>query len=284
MEELRTTDAHRLLRLALAPSRPPDPEPDTEALATLLGGLPLAIEHAIGYLRNTLRETVNAYVARLETANLLPNAEPHEWDEPLRPIAATWQTSLQRVRPPSRTFLRLLSFLTDDPVPTGLVASPEVAAAFARACAADPLEQWGGPPPLPDASDTDSWQDEIWNAIDELRGYCLIRGHDEADPTHIRAHRLVLVMTQASLRAVAADVQPSGFGFQGALASAEQASSIDVHGRFLGHAIRFVTDYIAREGQEGRKQIFPASLPPGEAASRTAGGHQVATGAPDARS
>ena len=95
MDELRTDDAHRLLRLALAPSRPLDPEPDTMALATLLGGLPLAIETAIGYLRNTLGEPVKAYVAGLETANLLPNAEPDELADPLRPIAATWQASLQ---------------------------------------------------------------------------------------------------------------------------------------------------------------------------------------------
>jgi tetratricopeptide (TPR) repeat protein len=259
LEELQIADAHRLLRRLLAGgSRPVDPEQDTLTLARLLGGLPLAIEHANGYLghNDNFFESVKDYVVKLEKASVLPEATESELRAVPKPISATWQTSLERMRPSTRTFLRLVSFLTDDPIPIGLIKSPEVARVFARACAADPLEQWPDRP-LPDESDVVGWTKELGSAISQLLDYSLLRWHDTKRKTHLRAHRLVLVMTQASLRTVTVQVLRAGLELQHTLASLEPASAVDVRGSFLVHAIRFLTDYLAREGTEGRKQIYP---------------------------
>jgi tetratricopeptide (TPR) repeat protein len=252
VDVLSPADAARLLGSRLSrEGRPLDPERDMARLAEWLGRLPLAIEHAKGYLATNKGESIDTYIAKLEAAHLLPQAEStNMWREAPKPIAATWRTSLERMRPSSRTLLRLLSYLTDDPIPRALITSPEVATVFARACATDPLE----PPsfeddPLRDASDIARWQKEIGAALDELCDYCLLRTHDSSN-TQIRAHRLVLMMTQNSLRSVAPQVIPVVAEFQRAVAS------LDVHGRFLGHAIRFLTDYVA-EDQDRRKEIYP---------------------------
>ena len=252
VDVLSTADAHRLLRRLLDQGeRPADSQEDTLALTKLLGGLPLAILHADGYLQNNKWESVKTYISKLEAAPLLPEAGQSELRRSLQPVGATWQTSLLRMDPSSRTLLRLLSFLTDDPVPIDLITSPDVAAVFARACATDPLEQQPGrdahPPDLPDVAVS---QKGIWDALTQLLDYCLIQWHDPEPTarTRIRVHRLVLVMTQGSLRPVSAQILPQALEFQRALAA---------HRKFMAHAIRFLTDYLAREGSSGRTRIYP---------------------------
>ena len=252
--------AHRLLRVLLGKRRA-GPEPHTRKLSEVLGGLPLAIQHARGFLANNEDRSIASYAEELESAPVLPDSGDDDFAEPPRSIAATWQASLRRVEPTTRTLLRLLSFLTDHPVPLRLLKSPEVARVFGLACATDPFEE----------SANMTAPDSLFAAVRQLAGYPLLRWLDgdpnepvASNPTeaveeerYFVVHRLVLRMTQASLRAAPTKMLPEGLAFQQALARGEQADATSSHREFMHHAIRFLTDYVLQEGPSARTVIYP---------------------------
>jgi tetratricopeptide (TPR) repeat protein len=233
--------AHRLLRLLLERGRQKsDSEADTRKLIPLLGGLPLAVRHASGFLNNNMGDSVGEYIRTLESSETLPDAG-EDFAAPPRAVAATWQANLRRVSPSARTLLRLLSFLTDHPLPTRLLYSPEVERAFHAACLADPFEGSTGPPGT------------LRNAARELSAYSLLR----LESSHFVVHRLVLRMTQANLRNAAADMLPAGLAFQQALVQAGQPLGIDASQLFLKHVIRLLTDYLEVAGRSGWPPLYP---------------------------
>ena len=245
VDVLNPDAAHRLLHGLLEGAHRSDPDAEVRELSTLLGGLPLAIQHAQGYLAQNIRRSIKNYIQDLEAAPILPDAGTDDFAEAPRPVAATWQASLQRMRPASRTLLRLLSFLTDHPIPLHFLQSPEVERVFAQACTTDPFEH----------APTEMSRPQLAAAIRELGAYSLLRWYDEKAHTQT-VHRLVLRMTQASLRAASPQMLQHGLHFQHALASQER--TVDgAHKKFMAHAIRFVTDYLATEGGSARALIYP---------------------------
>jgi tetratricopeptide (TPR) repeat protein len=237
--------AHRMLRGLLEAAGRSDSETETARLSRLLGGLPIAIQHAHGFLENNVGRSIDSYIEDLQAAPILPDAGSDDFAGRLRPVAATWQTNLRQMRPATRTLLRLLSFLTDHPIPLQLLQSSEVARVFAIACAADPFEVAGkGPAP------------DIAAAVRELAAYSLLRWSDR-ERSHFVVHRLVLRMTQASLRADGDEMLREGLAFQQALAREEQKSAAAPHRHFMGLALRFLADYVLREGGTARSRIYP---------------------------
>ena len=260
VDVLEQEAGHRLLRVLIGKRRA-GPERHTRKLSEVLGGLPLAIQHARGFLANNEDRSIASYAEELESAPVLPDAGDDDFAAPPRPIAATWQASLRRVEPTTRTLLRLLSFLTDHPIPLRLLKSPEVARVFGLACATDPFEE------TPNMTAPDG----LFAAVRQLAGYSLLRRLDgdsnepvASNPTEaveeersFVVHRLVLRMTQASLRAAPTKMLPEGLAFQQALARGEQADATSSHREFMHHAIRFLTDYVLQEGPSARTVIYP---------------------------
>ena len=63
----------------------------------------LAIEHAASFLDEETRISIDTASRSSKKTQLLPHAVPNEDAKQLKPIAATWRASLQRMRPASRT-------------------------------------------------------------------------------------------------------------------------------------------------------------------------------------
>lgn len=83
VDTLGTRAAYRLLLDLLSRgSRPPDPAEDLLALTRLLDGLPLAILHANGYLERNPGHSIKAYIARLQSAPVLPDSGPDSLSAP----------------------------------------------------------------------------------------------------------------------------------------------------------------------------------------------------------
>jgi tetratricopeptide (TPR) repeat protein len=93
------------------------------AVAELLGWLPLALEQAGAYVRQT-RLPLSAYLDRLRQfpAITLTKGSPRDRD-PADTVATTWQVSLERVRPipGAEALLEVCAFLGPEEIPRDLV-------------------------------------------------------------------------------------------------------------------------------------------------------------------
>lgn len=147
------------------------------AIADTLGGLPLALEQAAAYLEASGRDLAS-YARLLETRLIELMAESGPDDYP-RPVASTWQLSLERLemeRPPAAALLRLCAFLAPDDIPVGVLTDgacelPE----HLRATLSDELQ--------------------LDRSIAALRRYSLMDRQGDG----LRVHRLVQAVVRASL-------------------------------------------------------------------------------------
>jgi Tetratricopeptide repeat/TIR domain len=171
----------RLRRLSLA---------DASRLAEELGDLPLALEHAAGWLFTT-QMTADDYLSLLHehTADLFGPAEPKDYAASIR---ATWTVSMNQLReenPDAEMLLNLCAFIGPDPIPLGLLTArpPEAMPATLRRALDSPIQRA--------------------NTLRDIRSYSLARVSESAadgpfaGPT-LQQHRLV--------QAVARDVVSAG--------------------------------------------------------------------------
>jgi tetratricopeptide (TPR) repeat protein len=93
-------------------------------IGTLLGWLPLALEQAGAYIRET-RLSLGDYLARLRSYPALTVAKGRPRDrDPTDTVATTWQVSLERVRPTAgaAVLLEVCGFLGPEAIPRELFA------------------------------------------------------------------------------------------------------------------------------------------------------------------
>jgi len=105
--------------------------PDAEKIAEALGDLPLAVEQAGAWLRETGMPAAE-YIRQLETQLLHVLSLNQPTDYPL-PVAATWNLSIDRLKdrsPASVRLLHLCAFFAAERISLGLVYSDEMAAAL----------------------------------------------------------------------------------------------------------------------------------------------------------
>jgi len=173
-------------------------------LAAELGGLPLALEQAAGYVRATA-STLEAYLAmfRQHRAVLLDRGAPAGHP---RTVAATLALALARLdaeAPSAAGLLRLLACLAPEPVPLGLLLSDaDLAGELDPAVAAGLAPLLGYPL-------------AVGEAVAALRRYSLVT---PAGDGLVRAHRLV--------QAVVLDQAPDGLaaGWRQAAAAVVEAA------------------------------------------------------------
>ena len=157
---------------------------DAAELATLLGGLPLALEQAAAYIeeyRCSLAEYVTRYNQQRATLLQQNRLDPNDYRAS---VATTWLISFQRVEeanPDAVLLLRLLAFLHPDAIPEDalLQGAAEVG------------------PPFQTAAENAS---RLQAAIELLQRYSLIRYHQATGTLTI--HRLVQAVIQDSLEEV----------------------------------------------------------------------------------
>jgi tetratricopeptide (TPR) repeat protein len=171
LAELEVFRPEEAVAFLLARSGSSDQATATE-ITELLGFLPLALEQAGAYVRET-QLSLRAYQARLQQApsKLLGRGAPRDRD-PADTIATTWQLSLEQVAavPGATTLLELCAFLAPDDIPRTL------------------LEGLGGLAELPNGlavlADDALALDE---AVAGLRRFGLLK----ASPEVVAVHRLV---------------------------------------------------------------------------------------------
>jgi len=149
-----------------------------EQVATLLGWLPLALEQAGAYTRET-GIGLAAYLQRLQQFPelVLAKGEPRDRD-PADTVAATWRVSLERVAPVpgARSLLEVCAFLAPDDIPRELFAT-----------------QVDGQPQELAAMATDPFA--LDDAVAALRRYGLVKASQEA----LVVHRLLQHVVRDSL-------------------------------------------------------------------------------------
>jgi tetratricopeptide (TPR) repeat protein len=147
-------------------------EAATTKIAELLGWLPLALEQAGAYVRET-QISLGAYQARLERSPVavLRRGVPRDRD-PADTVATTWQLSLEQVGavPGATALLELCAFLAPDDIPRTL------------------LEGLGGLAELPDGLAVLA-EDVL--ALDEAIGGLRRFGLLKASPEVVAVHRLL---------------------------------------------------------------------------------------------
>lgn len=147
---------------------PTDPV-DAAGLAADLGGLAVALEQAAGYVVANAESLAGYRAVLAGSAGLL------DWHDDLlmeypRPLAATWQTTVERLSAGGRGLLNVLAWLAPDPIPVDLVlASP--AGDRAGGTRFDP-----------------------GNGLEELTRYSLVKR--SADKSAVTVHRLVQAVTR----------------------------------------------------------------------------------------
>jgi hypothetical protein len=118
-------DTATATRFLLAHARPDDrDEAAAEAIATHLGGLPLALAQAVGYLEST-GAGLDRYRTLLTNARsvVLSRDAPAAHPEP---VTATWSlavATIARTMPEALTLLRLLACMAPDDIPVRLILS-----------------------------------------------------------------------------------------------------------------------------------------------------------------
>jgi tetratricopeptide (TPR) repeat protein len=112
------------------------PLPKDDALANdlgdLLGGLPLALEQAgafISYRRCSLADYIHQWQS--EDGRMQQWSDPRPTNYP-HSVAVTWNVTVQRLPPESRAILRLVSWLSPDPIPWSLFTGEQAGILFDR--------------------------------------------------------------------------------------------------------------------------------------------------------
>jgi tetratricopeptide (TPR) repeat protein len=222
LAELEVFSPQEAVAFLLARSGSSDQATATET-AELLGFLPLALEQAGAYVRET-QISLGAYQARLQQSpgTLLRRGAPRDRD-PADTVATTWQLSLEQVAavPGATALLELCAFLAPDDIPRAL------------------LEGLGGLAELPDGlavlAEDALAQDE---AVGGLRRFGLLK----ASPEVVAVHRLVQAVVRQNL---APDAQQRWAGAAVRLVLAafpDDSDSDEVHAwpryaRLLPHAL-----------------------------------------------
>jgi tetratricopeptide (TPR) repeat protein len=122
---LAVGDQPALGRKAASISHEDSRRESAEELAKELGNLPLAVEHASAYLKETgasIEDYLNAY--RANAHEVL--SRDVELAYP-RPVATTWSLSMNAVSPEAATIFELLAFFAPEPIAEELVIQPAVA-------------------------------------------------------------------------------------------------------------------------------------------------------------
>jgi len=92
-------------------------------LATTLGHLPIAVEHAAAYLAET-GQSVEEYLARFtENAHQLLSEQPTDSDLPA-PVSGTWAMSITLLTPDAEHLFNLCSFFSPEPIAAELFLQP----------------------------------------------------------------------------------------------------------------------------------------------------------------
>lgn len=96
---------------------------EASRLATTLGHLPIAVEHAAAYLAET-SQSVEEYLARfMENAHQLLSEQPADSD--LRgPVSGTWAMSITLLTPDAEHLFNLCSFFSPEPIAAELFLQP----------------------------------------------------------------------------------------------------------------------------------------------------------------
>ncbi len=118
-------NAFLLERTQDARAKKPTDGADAAQLATLLDGLPLALEQAgayIAYHRFSLRGYLDAWDQTRE--DVLGWYDERVMDYP-HSLAVTWQQTVERLGPAPAALLRLMAFLAPEPIPIGLFETGE---------------------------------------------------------------------------------------------------------------------------------------------------------------
>jgi tetratricopeptide (TPR) repeat protein len=98
---------------------------EASRLATTLGHLPIAVEHAAAYLAET-RQSVEEYLARFtENAHKLLSEQPTDSDLPA-PVSGTWAMSITLLTSDAEHLFNLCSFFSPEPIAAELFLQPEV--------------------------------------------------------------------------------------------------------------------------------------------------------------
>jgi tetratricopeptide (TPR) repeat protein len=161
--------------------KPTDPV-DAAQLATLLDGLPLALEQAgayIAYHRLSLRGYLEAWDQT--RADVLTWYEERVLDYP-RSLAVTWQQTVERLGPAPAALLRLMAFLSPEPIPIGLFESGEeiVAEAIQK---------------MVEESEASAATETVRAALADLAAYSMI----EQEESTILVHRMVQEVTRTRI-------------------------------------------------------------------------------------
>jgi tetratricopeptide (TPR) repeat protein len=94
-------------------------------LATTLGHLPIAVEHAAAYLAET-GQSVEEYLVRfMENAHKLLSQQPADSDLPA-PVSGTWAMSITLLTPDAEHLFNLCSFFSPEPIAAELFLQPVV--------------------------------------------------------------------------------------------------------------------------------------------------------------
>ena len=97
---------------------------EASRLATTLGHLPIAIEHAAAYLAET-NQSVEEYLARfVENAHQLLSEQPTDADLPA-PVSGTWAMSSTLLTADAEHLFNLCSFFSPEPIATRLFLQPQ---------------------------------------------------------------------------------------------------------------------------------------------------------------
>ena len=97
---------------------------EARRLATELGHLPIAVEHAAAYLAET-SQSVEEYLTRFtENAHQLLSEQPADSDLPA-PVSGTWAMSTMLLKPDAEHLFNLCSFFSPEPIAAGLLLQAE---------------------------------------------------------------------------------------------------------------------------------------------------------------
>jgi tetratricopeptide repeat protein len=95
-----------------------------KALATELGGLPLALTQAAGFVKiNAVNLAKYLDWYRERSAELLKKGRPADYPHT---VATTWQLAMDRLTPTARALLNLLAFYAPDAIPVHLLTATNV--------------------------------------------------------------------------------------------------------------------------------------------------------------
>jgi tetratricopeptide (TPR) repeat protein len=168
---------------------------EAKRLATTLGHLPIAVEHAAAYLTET-GQSVEEYLVRFtENAHQLLSLQLTDSDLPA-PVSGTWAMSITLLTPDAEHLFNLCSFFSPEPISVQLLLQP--------------TDDIDGPPGLAELLSSPR---RFRAAASQLHRLALARFDAARD--HIQVHRVVQAVTQGRLRLHRADE------FQGYRAAAD---------------------------------------------------------------